>query len=918
MFSVIGNAQIIEEVVVESPEMSLVKIPTPDLSLRTPPTHQYVNDTLWYSYDWTILEDKKLAHYYRIKPKESDDLFLIEDYYLDGTLQMSGTFIDFDGNIKHGEIHYFRPNGALEYIAYYGNDKFLEIDRFDNNLNVIEVKNSYINFNLPDDIEKKTIEESESDFSFKDLFNVEKQIMADLNIDESIYKTKQEGNKITTTELKTGNVVSTLYTENSTITDGFLNLYSGSRLIADVKRNKESNAFEYHIYHKNGNVFLVMEIETGASKYFSDDGKLIAENDGNSGSFILGIDATAVLGFSYVKPIEEGQSFVITYLENGKILYTNQYYSYGVPYRLYDEKSGFTREYKEDGTIISEYINPDPSSIYGFGLEDKLTDGYRSSLYKSKSLKRKAYFKPTTKTVEYYRDDESESLDYKEFFKKDDVDDSYFFPHQIINYNKDGVKIFEAKLDDSDEYTSVNYDDKGKKIGEFKCDTYGSSLSIYPTRGRNQDGYIAKSLTTDSYEMFKSPQYEDINVDMKFEVEYDEEVKKKELLSINNIVFIDFDWNGESTFYDPIEGKHVTCVYKEGKPFSGHIVNYDVSAYSIELETIEKYSNGELWYKAEYKSEYLKGTYIDTKTEIIDGDEIITRYLSGVAYRYNKTKKDGRYLGSRWGNKEILENNIYYPLGADLCIIEFKDGILLNVENYKKRFFNKAGEETPNTEHYLLANKLIYDNGSLERIESYYDPDHIFKNLRNKMILQFRDEMPYDGELLIENFSGKQYYRVRKGEVLQKLLSDYKGFYEITPEKITTKTLRDKYDASNISYTDYIQKIDFLKEDYSYDYTAIGPDGDEHKAEFDGIKMKSGVFYFEKTFDGVYTLIVKDDILYMIDKYIDPSLFRTSQAIKQIPISSSKEEFEEFYDFYDSTTLMFIDEDYSLELNFTD
>jgi len=212
----------------------------------------------------------------------------------------------------------------------------------------------------------------------------------------------------------------------------------------------------------------------------------------------------------------------------------------------------------------------------------------------------------------------------------------------------------------------------------------------------------------------------------------------------------------------------------------------------------------------------------------------------------------------------------------------------------------------------LLTHKFLYKKGKLEKLESYYDPSHIFKNFRNKLVLEFNEELPYSGEVIMDSY-GIEYSRVKKGKVIQKLKNKYDTFYEITPERVTQKSLVDR----NVNtYTDYFQRIDFIKDKYKY--TAISPDGKEHEAVFNGIKMKKGVFYLEKGYDGLYTIIVKDKIVYMVDKYIAPNSFSPSLAIKQIPVSSSLEEFEKFYDFYSFSNPIQLDhDDYGdLELNF--
>lgn len=914
--NIIGQEEEFIEVEIEEvAEEEAISIAAPDLSLKSKPTHTYINDTLWFSYDWKVVKNKQLAHYYRTKPIAQDNLYLIKDYYLDGTLQMQGTFIDFDGTVKHGLIEYYRPNNTLENKVYYENNKFKNSFNKDNSLQLLE-RNTYnfIKLNLPNSIKKKEINNEETNFSFQDLFNTDKQLRAELNIDESIYITKEEGNVITTIERKTNRVVSKMQINRDKTIEGNLKLYDGSTLAIEIKPNPKSKEYELIRYHKNGNPFFRTTIKSGHTKYFSPKGEPIAENDGESGSFILGLDKKRILGFSYISPIEEGQSFIISYIENGDLLYSNQYYSYNVPYRIFDKASGYTKEYKEDGTVISEYVNPNKkASLYNFGLEDKLTKGYRSTLYKSKRLKTKSYFEPKAKIVEHFRDNDSKHPEYKEYYKKEKIDGIYGSPYRTVRYNEKGIKVFEEEIKDRN-YLSTNYNDKGKVIGQFSGD-YMRTLNTYPDLGNDQDGYLLKSYETNTYDMFRSPEYEDINAKVTFELIYEKGIKKREFLSINNVVFIDYNWNGKSKFYNPIKGEIVTSVFKEGQVISGEYVEYSVSYNNIKLTTIEQYKNETVVYKVDFKDQYDKGTYYTHKVEKINNDDIITTYLNGTEYKYNKTKKDGKFVGKNWDIDKILNDKYtFHDINSDLCIAEFKNGDLLNIKSYQSRFFNNRGRETPNTEHFLLTNKSLYNNGKLIALESFYDPDSEFKNIRNKLVLKFKDELPYSGEVFINAYDD-EYYRLENGTVIQKLKTNYKEFYEVTPNTVKVKYLKEQ---KEITYNMYFQVIEYRPQTETYTYTAVDPEGKEHEAIFDGNKMKKGIFYYEKSYEGMYTLIVKDNKVYKVDKYISPKVFNSTLAVDSIPVSSSYEAFDKFYGFYSfSSPLQINKSDYGdLELKF--
>lgn len=888
----------IEETVIEVSERAFdpsKDLPKPDLSLRTKPTHKYVNDTLWFGYDWNVVEDKTLAHYYRTKPQKQGDLYAIQDHYKDGAVQMKGTFIDFDGNIKHGVIAYYRPNQTLQTKVYYGNDKVLDYDQFANDLHLITNNKRYVNFELPSIIKKTKIEDEESDFSFRDLFDTNKQLREELDFDESVYITREKNNIITTTEIKTGRVVSTLTVKDNKQFEGDLKLFNGKRVVGEVKPNPKTKQYEFTRYHKNGKPFLVQNIENKAMAFFAPNGTLIAENDGDTGSIILGLNSKTLFGLSYISPIAEDQSFMISYLENGDLRYTDQYYRYNVPYRVYDKASGFTREYQEDGTLISEYVNPNKEDLYDFKLRHGITEGYRGILYKSKNLKSKTYYKTKSKIVETYRDTDKATIESKEFYKKEDIDGFYFSAHQIIRYDEKGKIVFEEKVED-DLYKSINYDKRGKVIDSFSCEyIVRASLNSYPRTGRKQHGTISKSYRTDTYEFFELPEYEDVDVNVTFELRYEEEEKKREFLSLNGVVFIDYNWNGESKFYNPIDKKIVTCTFENGQPVSGEYIDYDVSYSALALKYIKRYKDGKIIYNAAYDDSYMKGTHCKGVEEVVDGEEIITSYLGDKTYVFNKTLKDGSYVGSGWAVRDIVEDNhIFYRLDADKCIAEFENGDLLSVAHYQTRFFDNKERKTPNTEQFLLANKSIYKAGKLVQIESYYDPAGAFKELQHKLTLDFNDEEePYQGEIVLNKYSD-EYYRLDKGEVVQKLNLDHREFYEITPEKATRKLLTDR---DEISYHDFYQVIEYTRETDTHKYTALDSQKKEYTAVFDGIKMKKGIFFYEEIFEGMYTFLVKDDMVYKIKGYETADTFRETQVEEKLPISSSVEEFESFYGF---------------------
>lgn len=80
-----------------------------------------INDTIYFDKDWKECE-KVSALYFRLITTR-DSLYQVNDYYLDGTLQMSALCSSINPEIKHGLCTYYHPNGKRERKGMYYNDK---------------------------------------------------------------------------------------------------------------------------------------------------------------------------------------------------------------------------------------------------------------------------------------------------------------------------------------------------------------------------------------------------------------------------------------------------------------------------------------------------------------------------------------------------------------------------------------------------------------------------------------------------------------------------------------------------------------------------------------------------------------------------------------------------------------------------
>lgn len=78
-------------------------------------------DTIFYDKNWKV-SSKVDASFYRISVKEKKG-FTVSDYYVNGTLQMTGFFKSFDPDMKTGPFKYYNKNGSLEMEGVYKSDK---------------------------------------------------------------------------------------------------------------------------------------------------------------------------------------------------------------------------------------------------------------------------------------------------------------------------------------------------------------------------------------------------------------------------------------------------------------------------------------------------------------------------------------------------------------------------------------------------------------------------------------------------------------------------------------------------------------------------------------------------------------------------------------------------------------------------
>lgn len=78
--------------------------------------------TIYYNNDWTEIQDKNQATYYRKAFLDSNEVWMAHDYYMSNKIQMTGTFKSKKFNAKQGHFIYFYENGRKSSEGEYVND----------------------------------------------------------------------------------------------------------------------------------------------------------------------------------------------------------------------------------------------------------------------------------------------------------------------------------------------------------------------------------------------------------------------------------------------------------------------------------------------------------------------------------------------------------------------------------------------------------------------------------------------------------------------------------------------------------------------------------------------------------------------------------------------------------------------------
>lgn len=80
-------------------------------------------DTVYFDESWTKLPNKFKAHYYGVREKEDNGTYKVEDYHMNGILQMAGHYVDLDSSVETGYFTYYNEYGVKSSEGLYNDGK---------------------------------------------------------------------------------------------------------------------------------------------------------------------------------------------------------------------------------------------------------------------------------------------------------------------------------------------------------------------------------------------------------------------------------------------------------------------------------------------------------------------------------------------------------------------------------------------------------------------------------------------------------------------------------------------------------------------------------------------------------------------------------------------------------------------------
>ncbi|AXT55377.1 hypothetical protein D1815_06255 [Aquimarina sp. AD1] len=775
------------------------------------------NDTIWYDKNWR-LSIKDDAAFYRPPVSKKGELYLVQDYYINGSLQMEGTSSNAAKDFWEGVVTWYDINGKVIQSFTYENNR-LEgdfITYYKDKKLIAQYKNGRFvsgeaNFN--NGTSQTYIVQRDS---------IMKEVIYDTDINGVRYEyfKKNTGTYVDAYETKfydnEGKYIGTSTRDKTTGSyEGiFVTYYRNPFRVKEVRDYKYKNGRVMATYYPNG-VLRNRFIEEPKQKieYFDKQGNLLnsvgIENPNKSWSFING--KRMQFYSNYIPEEMHLIEYIEEFNEVGDVVYMERFHkNQKIKAKIYFENKNKKEEinYDEQGKQSSRLTYKGYKPYQGTLIEKG-----RSVIYDQGVLVKETNYYPET-----------------------NVPFSIFQNSKATFYDKNGLELGHV-TSNSDEYMS---EEDGTR---YRIDYKG------------RINYVSK--------------YSDGNKTSEKTYRYFDKDTSK-------VGIIEYFYDGyktlkEVTFYHDTQRKRSVLLYKKGSkakeifydPSGNEIATYDhqlkqgiLYKYFSNTDVVEEYKemdNGTLVKSKKYKKRYMSNASkeyeyvliedIDINTKAVfykESGEVIAELLfkdkkpyEGVAYNhvnnsyltYKNAKKNGVYKRMNYSNKLIEEG--YY-------INDKKEGSFINYDYKGNKLFVKK-----------------YKNDRLEGETVYYNDE-------GKVVstLIYKNGSPYQGK---EIFGGEEVW-YEKGAIVKK---------EKTTERqviVTNYISENNQNVVVYSANRKNKEYTYAIKDYKLDGKVIRYDLNDkvlHTAIFDNGVMKSGEILIK---ENSYNLRIYEKIFMKLDQ----------------------------------------------------
>ena len=734
-------------------------------------SHAQEKDTIFYDTNW-VKTSKAYASYYRPLPlKKVDSLFLIKDYYSNGQLQMEGLSEVLDKAVFSGAVKWYYPNGNLQVVRHYKNQKQNGIVQRYYNDGTLKTEGTIINNARYNGTFAFKAQSPTPVLKYKDGAVVERLsyyestktvaerqfIVYHDQVSSSVFYTKK-GKEIARVsyETKSGNYLAPK--SGKRIHFSYSNTFLAKKIIAKTTYTLKDNDLLEEISYTPKNKIIASGIRKGGHPLkgsFLDKGVLSTYANGKKQGeqrCCLGIDAINITG---------------TYKDNKK--YDGSFFN---------TNSKTKTTYKAGVKHGEEVTYNDAFGIIGLKTYNNgILDGKYISINKHQP-----------------------SITYTGYYKNGVFHDGLFFIHEHLKRYKNG-KLYEDityNYESAIPLTSIGYDSIGRTQFQtsFKA---GKAYTLY-----YKDGVPHEGVTKDDYNFIT---YKDGSYNGPFII-YDEQQTIK-----GN--YKDFEYNGDVWFIQKATRDTLTCSFESGQPIDGincfngkinyragkkhgwYTKQFNNKAYAfdaltgyyendIKTDTITYFKNKERIAYGIYKAGApFHGTFYDPlklqNFSIYDTGLCILKetysyygkYRRQYLYKNGNISQENVFLGT--SHPDSLKYQLVYQdkqpysgtkfvedsFSSDAITTPYKAGKKHGLETHYRKPFGGA-----------IVKQFRYKNGRLEGKATYhypYNKDSITSGV-------FKKGMPFQGEFVTTYRGYLQVAQYNKGELQQKAFYNYSKF----------------------------------------------------------------------------------------------------------------------------------------------